>query len=1160
MGPAFLNQLHPMRLLRWLLILLATLLLLLVGLGLALAVALNSESGRLWLTKQSIEVINRGKSVHIELQGLRSPTLGNWRADLIAVSQDGSPLLAIRQPELLWRPYFLFQHHLLVEKLAATELEVHKPGGESPAPEPAREPLALPFLEQIELQQLQLKTIRLHGFGGLEPNAEQFNLSLDGRAGWRKDQSVNLQLQAASLDATAAQLHLQLDSADWVTFKAEGVLREQAGGSVGQRLKLPLTQAIDARFSAAIRMEATTLTLSVTELLFPLVDNQIAISTDLQYTPEGGDLLVEQLQLGINDTRHRAQGKLVKGQLDFEVEINQLPLSIGRIWLDQLGPGQMSAKLRVGGSIDQPQVNGSASAQALYNDLPLAIAVEGTATARNATLAAITASIAEAEVAGRGSIDWQSRQTKLDFHGRNFELQTLREFSVPLPDNLDFSFAEFSGRLTGAVQDPDVDLKFSGSGHYRQQPFTLNSTIDKRQSTLATKAAHLQLGTAKAVLSGNFDYSSLHADLRLAADALPLQLVGLADLSLPPTLEGVATANLHLQGQIQQPRIEGDASISGRYQDIPFTTAARGVYQASISRVDTLELSIQGQPTLSASLTYAQQQIDLQLDSARLGTDQFSFIHWPLPQGTLQASVNLKGKLDDPQLNASFNYDTQIQGYDEESEPVSLPLQWNMIAAHSDGKLTLDSQFALGNKPAEPLAITLVTKPLLEKLQNPEDVRPYNTLPLAATLAGQLNLQTVAAFIPDNSQSIAGQLSTSLDLSGTLLEPILNGNLNLSSAYYNNFSTGTTIENGRCSVGMSLQKLQLKDCDATDGERGKLILSGAARLPSGSDSGEVNLTLKASQAALLRNPQIESELTGKINLSGDFKALLAKGEVEVSPFTAILSSSLAHQIPTIKVEELETEELDSDEGKPASLQLPVVTLDLVLSARKQAYLRGRGLEAELQGKLKLGGTSSAPTYEGAFSTVRGSFKVFGKKFNLERGQVNFNNNAIGLSIQGVYSKGDRVITANLNGTDEDLKITFSSVPAMPEDEIVSYVIFGKSIQNMSPIEAVQLAAAINTLRGGSGGFDPIDSTRELLGADTLFIETETTEDNTSGVSVGVGKYINERVYLEVERTPNPSQPWKGRVEIELTPNLNLESSTGGKTGIEGAELKWKRSY
>jgi translocation and assembly module TamB len=86
-------------------------------------------------------------------------------------------------------------------------------------------------------------------------------------------------------------------------------------------------------------------------------------------------------------------------------------------------------------------------------------------------------------------------------------------------------------------------------------------------------------------------------------------------------------------------------------------------------------------------------------------------------------------------------------------------------------------------------------------------------------------------------------------------------------------------------------------------------------------------------------------------------------------------------------------------------------------------------------------------------------------------------------------------------------------------------------------------------------FDPIGSAPDMLGIVTLPIESAATEDGQSGINVGIGKYLNENISLELEHTPNPSQPWKGNLEIELTPSINLESSTGGQTGIESAKLK-----
>ena len=50
------------------------------------------------------------------------------------------------------------------------------------------------------------------------------------------------------------------------------------------------------------------------------------------------------------------------------------------------------------------------------------------------------------------------------------------------------------------------------------------------------------------------------------------------------------------------------------------------------------------------------------------------------------------------------------------------------------------------------------------------------------------------------------------------------------------------------------------------------------------------------------------------------------------------------------------------------------------------------------------------------------------------------------------------------------------------------------------------------------------------------------------------------IYIEIEKGNNPSQPMKGSVEIEVLPNLNVESSTGGSSGVGGVKLQWKHDY
>lgn len=239
--------------------------------------------------------------------------------------------------------------------------------------------------------------------------------------------------------------------------------------------------------------------------------------------------------------------------------------------------------------------------------------------------------------------------------------------------------------------------------------------------------------------------------------------------------------------------------------------------------------------------------------------------------------------------------------------------------------------------------------------------------------------------------------------------------------------------------------------------------------------------------------------------------------------------------------------------------MPVLSLDLTIRADQQAFIRYRGLEAELAGKIDLNGPVSNITYHGAFKTVRGHFDIFGKRFKLERGEVGFSNQVATILIIGVYSKKETEIRAEVTGIGDKFTLKLTSIPSLPEEEILAQLIFGKDRQQITALQAVQLASAVNTLKGGGGGFDPIGSTRDLLGVDTLTVDSEENEAGDKGVKVGAGKYLSENVYLELERSSDPTHPWQGNILIELTPSISLESTTGGAKG-GSAELLWKRDY
>jgi len=139
----------------------------------------------------------------------------------------------------------------------------------------------------------------------------------------------------------------------------------------------------------------------------------------------------------------------------------------------------------------------------------------------------------------------------------------------------------------------------------------------------------------------------------------------------------------------------------------------------------------------------------------------------------------------------------------------------------------------------------------------------------------------------------------------------------------------------------------------------------------------------------------------------------------------------------------------------------------------------------------------------------------------------------------------------VTGRASDPQIVLSSVPDLPQDEVLAQFLFGHSISDLSPVQVVQLATAVAQLAGGSGG-DLLANIRKSTGLDTLSIGT----DRSGNAAVQAGRYVNERVYLGV--TTGATGQTNATVNLDITKNLKarLEAGTEGT----GAGLFYEREY
>jgi translocation and assembly module TamB len=269
---------------------------------------------------------------------------------------------------------------------------------------------------------------------------------------------------------------------------------------------------------------------------------------------------------------------------------------------------------------------------------------------------------------------------------------------------------------------------------------------------------------------------------------------------------------------------------------------------------------------------------------------------------------------------------------------------------------------------------------------------------------------------------------------------------------------------------------------------------------------------------------------------------------------------------------LKVVEINSKSGKPppsaaAANQAPALpaVLDIKIDMPGNIFVRGHGLDSEWRGKLTITGTSAAPAISGSLEQIRGTVDLLGKTFTITRGRITFEGGAKldpDLDIIAEASTADITAQVQINGLASAPKVSLSSTPPVPQDEVLSRVLFNRGVGQLSAGEGLQLAAAAATLAGGGPGV--LDKLRGSLGLDWFRFGSSSTSPTTgtlnpraaasggsgADTALSAGKYIAPGVSVGVSQGVSPPTS-KVTVEIEVRPHLTVggEAGQSGSTGL-----------
>ncbi|MFP4451114.1 MAG: translocation/assembly module TamB domain-containing protein, partial [Rhodosalinus sp.] len=349
-----------------------------------------------------------------------------------------------------------------------------------------------------------------------------------------------------------------------------------------------------------------------------------------------------------------------------------------------------------------------------------------------------------------------------------------------------------------------------------------------------------------------------------------------------------------------------------------------------------------------------------------------------------------------------------------------------------------------------------------------------------------------------------------------------------------------TLDRGRATL----------DVTTRSGDGGRISASGSLAL-SAPFQGDIGMRI---DGVVLRDPQLyETSVNGTISVSGPLAGgalitgdlSLPRAEIRVPSSTVSTLGALPdvrHVAPppavrrTLSYAGLTTEGTPAGQnggGGPPARPYP---LDITISAPSQIFVRGRGLDAELGGTLRITGTTANPIPQGGFELVRGRLDLLGQRFQLSEGVVRIEGDFNPYLRLVVTTERDEVqVSIIVEGQANDPQVSFASSPPLPEDEVLAQLLFERSIEDLSALQLVQLANGVATLTGRGNG--ALAGLRTGLGLDDLDI----TQGEDGGAALRVGKYLSENVYTDVTVESG------GRSEVNL--NLDLTRSVTVRGGV-----------
>lgn len=589
--------------------------------------------------------------------------------------------------------------------------------------------------------------------------------------------------------------------------------------------------------------------------------------------------------------------------------------------------------------------------------------------------------------------------------------------------------------------------------------------------------------------------------------------------------------------------LSGQADLSGEAPNGSFSLSGSALGE-KLSTPEPARWRLGARPVLDGRLSILGGDVKARLsgtgESALLAIDisavDFGAIFAMANLGDVDARLNGRGEFRPVGLSPSgafaFSATSPVPGLETS---LSLDLTGRLDA----GSMKANARGNYGKGLVLVADVALPIKPSADALVRLDRAKPLTG---RARLDGDLGALHSAALA--FGHDIAGRVDASATLSGSLARPVMAGNATVSDGLYELGATGLQLTGIMLDASYADRTLSLSGSGNSAGN-GKVQLDATL----GQGTGQLNAGL--SRLLVYERNGDTARMSGNVALSQDKSGRLVSGKLFVDEARVSLDN-----LPSAGPRAIDVRWRNGDDPAdgPGKLRQSV-KLDLEIDATRRVFVAGRGLDSEWALDLTATGTALDVNLSGKATMLRGDLDLAGRPFIFDTGSIAFDGalDTARINISADRSVNGFVARVEVSGKPTQPVLELSSTPDLPQDEILSRLLFGRSSIDLSALEAAQLASSISRLTGRNAGFDPAAGLQAVFGVDRLSIGA----NDAGNAELGIGQYLAEDVYLQL----NAAGADGSSVEVEWEPvdQVSVTSETTS-TGENKLSIRWKKDY